>query len=56
MSSERLPKQANPALRVLAPDGRIPFSKTNIDRFGDFSLREAAVDNPVMPAPTMMTS
>jgi hypothetical protein len=49
--SEILPKQVNPAFLVLAPCGKIPFSKTTIVDLGCFSLKERAQLNPTIPLP-----
>ncbi len=51
-----LPKQAKPALRVLAPMGRKPRSTITTFRPGWRSSREMPVLRPVMPPPMMLTS
>ena len=49
-----LPKHANPAFLVLAPEGRDPFSKIKILDFGNFSFNLNAQFSPTIPLPTIV--
>src|SRR5947209_15574409 len=55
-SSVGLPKQANPALRVEAPEGIIPLSNISIFNPGSLSFKSCAHQRPHKPAPTIIMS
>ena len=55
-NSVGLPKQANPAFRVEAPNGVVFFSNMVTRSFAFLSLTAMALHKPIKPPPTMITS